>query len=244
MARRLWYPPASMSRLPRPLLVRVAIALLPAASALALVACASSGHAASPEAVLSAYGHAVQRGQLAQAYAMLSEDAKKSIPYEQFKRMLQENPEQAEELIRSLDRPQAGPARVTAKVTGADGQALILVYENGAWRVDGTAIDLYSQASPEAAAAAFVRAVENKRYDILLRYVPDAERDGLSEATLRAAWEGEQKADMARLIEALKAALPTARFEVVGERATFAYGAGGTLELVREHGAWKVEELK
>ena len=105
-----------MSRLPRPLLVRVALALLPAASALAFVACANSGHAASPEAVLSAYGHAVQRGQLAQAYAMLSEDARKTIPYEQFKRMLQDNPEQAEELIRSLDRPQAGPAHVTAKV--------------------------------------------------------------------------------------------------------------------------------
>jgi len=67
---------------------------------------------------------------------------------------------------------------------------------------------------------------------------------GLTEATLRAAWEGEQKQDMARLIEALKAALPAARFEIVGERATLAYGAGGTIELVREHAAWKVEELK
>jgi hypothetical protein len=110
--------------------------------------------------------------------------------------------------------------------------------------VDGSAIDLYSQATPEAAASAFVRAVDNKRYDILLRFVPDSQREGLGEAQLRAAWEGEQKPDMLRLTEALKAALPTARFEVVGERATLAYGAGGTIELVREHGAWKVEELK
>ncbi|HYQ27115.1 MAG TPA: hypothetical protein VER04_07845, partial [Polyangiaceae bacterium] len=85
---------------------------------------------------------------------------------------------------------------------------------------------------------------ENKRYDLLLRFVPDSQREGLTEATLRAAWEGEQKQDMARLIEALKAALPAARFEIVGERATLAYGAGGTIELVREHAAWKVEELK
>jgi hypothetical protein len=42
----------------------------------------------------------------------------------------------------------------------------------------------------------------------------------------------------------LKAVLPTARFEVLGERATLAFGAGGTLELVREHGSWKVEDLK
>jgi superfamily I DNA/RNA helicase len=208
------------------------------------VACAAGSNASSPEAVLSSYARAIQRGHLAEAYALLSDDAKKSINFEEFKRMIQENPEQAQELVRALDRPQSGPPRVTAKVTGADGEPLLLVYESGAWRVDGSAIDLYSQATPESAALAFLRAVENKRYDVLLRFVPDSQRDGLSEATLRSAWEGEQKQDMARLSEALKAALPTAHFEVVGERATLAYGAGGTIELVREHGAWKVEELK
>ena len=231
-----------MSRSARPLLLSVALAL-PAALP-ALVGCAAGSSAGSPESVLSAYAHAIQRGQLAEAYGLLSEDAKKTIPFEQFKRMIQENPEQAQELVRALDRPTSGPARVTAKVTGADGEPLLLVYENGAWRVDGSAIDLYSQAVPESAARSFVRALENKRYDLLLRFVPDSQREGLTEATLRAAWEGEQKQDMARLIEALKAALPAARFEIVGERATLAYGAGGTMELVREHAAWKVEELK
>ncbi|HEX3774585.1 MAG TPA: hypothetical protein VHV51_08985 [Polyangiaceae bacterium] len=222
------------------LLLRSSCAL----SALALSAACAGPGTGNPEDVLSAYSHAVQRGHLAEAYALLSDDAKKTIPFEQFRRMVQENPEAAQELARALDRPRSGPPRVTAKVTGADGEPLLLVYESGGWRVDGSAIDLYSQATPEAAASAFVRAVDNKRYDILLRFVPDSQREGLGEAQLRAAWEGEQKQDMARLTEALKAALPTARFEVAGERATLAYGAGGTIELVREHGAWKVEELK
>lgn len=224
--------------IPRAAIV-AALAVLPLA-----LGCATSGSAGSPEGVLSAYSHAVQNGHLADAYALLSDDAKKSITFDDFKRIIQENPEQAQELVRALGRPQAGPPRVTAQVTGADGEPLLLVYESGAWRVDGSAINLYSQASPEAAARAFLRAVENKRYDVLLRFVPDSQRDGLSEATLRSAWEGEQKQDMQRLTEALKAALPSARFEVVGERATLAYGAGGTMELVREHGVWKVEELK
>jgi len=230
-----------MPRSARSVLFCVALAAL--APSTGLFGCASS-HAGSPETTLAAYSNAVRAGRLADAYALLSEDAKKTIPFEEFKRIVQENPEQAQELIRALDRPQAGPARVTAKVTGADGEPLLLVLENGAWRVDGSAIDLYSQATPESAATAFVRGVENKRYDVLLRFVPDSQREGLTESTLRTAWEGEQKQDMARLIEALKAALPGARFEVVGERATLAYGAGGTVELVREHGAWKVEELK
>jgi hypothetical protein len=228
-----------MSRPARPVHFSVALAVLPL-----VVACATGSNAGSPEATLAAYSHAVQRGELGEAYDLLSEDAKKTIPFVQFKRIIQENPEQAQELIRALDRPQSGPARVTAKVTGADGEPLLLVFENGAWRVDGSAIDLYSQATPESAALAFVRGVENKRYDLLLRFVPDGQREGLNEGTLRAAWDGEQKQDMARLIEALKAALPGARFEIVGERATLAYGAGGTIELVREHGVWKVEELK
>lgn len=228
----------SMLRPARPLLFSIAFS---AFSALSGCAAAQSN---SPESVLSAYSRAVRHGQLAEAYALLSEDAKKSIPFAEFKRLVQENPEQAQELARALDRPQAGPPRVTAKVTGTDGEPLLLVFENGAWRVDGSAIDLYSQVTPEAACTGFVRAVENKRYDVLLRFVPDAQREGLTEATLRRAWEGEQKPDLDRSIEALKAALPAARFEVVGERATLAYGAGGTVELVREHGVWKVEELK
>jgi len=231
-----------MSRSARPRFSSVALALL--VTLPVTVGCAAGSSTGSPESVLSAYSRAIERGQLAEAYALLSEDAKKTIPFEQFKRMIQENPEQARELIRALDRPREGHARVTAQVTAADGEPLLLVYENGAWRVDGSAIDLYSQASPESAARAFVRAVENKRYDLLLRFVPDNQREGLTEASLRAAWEGEQKQDMARLVEALKAALPAARFEVVGDRATLAYGAGGTIELVREHAAWKVEELK
>src|SRR4051794_24840844 len=168
----VWYPPTPMPRPARLVLFSVVLAVLPS-----LLGCATSSSAGSPETTLSAYSHAVQRGQLAEAYALLSEDAKKTISFEQFKRMIQENPEQAQELIRALDRPQAGPARVTAQVTGADGQPLLLVFENGAWRVDGSAIDLYSQATPEQAALAFVRGVENKRYDLLLRFVPDSQRE-------------------------------------------------------------------
>ena len=110
--------------------------------------------------------------------------------------------------------------------------------------MDGSAIDLYSQATPEAAVRAFIRAYDNKRYDVLMRFVPDAKTEGLDAAKLKKAWEGEQREEMDRLTQALEAALPTARFERIGERATMAYGAGGTVELLREHGEWKIEEFK
>src|SRR5262249_6813917 len=159
----------------------------------------------------------------------------------QFQRMIRENPEEVREIARSLRRPTSSPPRVTATVTAPSGESVLLVYQNGAWRVDGSAVDLYSQATPDAAVRAFVRAFGNKRYDVLLRFVPDAQRQGMTEAQLRTAWEGEQRDELVRLTEALRAALPTARFEIIGERATMAYGAGGTVELVREQGNWKIE---
>jgi hypothetical protein len=207
------------------------------------VGCASGTAAQGPRETLDAYAKALQAGQTEAAYALLSDEAKKQLPYEAFVRMVRENPEEVRDIARALVRP-SGPPLVTATVTAPNGDSLLLVYEAGAWRVDGSAIDLYSQASPEAAVRAFIRAFENKRWDVLMRFVPDGKKEGLDAAKLKKAWEGEQKDELERLTQALAAALPTAKFERIGERATMSYGAGGTVELLREGGAWKVEEFR
>jgi hypothetical protein len=209
----------------------------------ALVGCASSHGASGPKETLDAYAQALRQGRVKDAYGLLSDEAQKNIPFEAFQRMVKENPEEVRDIANALTRP-SGPPLVTATVTAPNGESLLLVYEGGKWRVDGSAIDLYSQSSPEAAVRAFIRAFENKRYDVLLRFVPDGKKEGLDASKLKKAWEGEQKEEMERLTQALGAALPTARFERIGERATMAYGAGGTVELVREHGAWKIEEFR
>ncbi|HEX6278239.1 MAG TPA: hypothetical protein VFZ53_34575 [Polyangiaceae bacterium] len=206
-------------------------------------ACASSGQQLSPQESLDAYARALREGRTAEAYALLSADAKKEIPYESFQRIVRENPDEVREIARSLESP-ASPPRVTAVVTAPSGEALLLVYEGGAWRVDGSAIDLYGQSTPEAALRGFVRAFRNRRYDVLLRFIPDAEREGLGVAELKRAWEGAERAELERLVSAVETALPTARLEVTGDRATMAFGAAGTVELVRERGVWKVEDLK
>ncbi len=200
---------------------------------------------ADPDRVLREYSLAVEGGQAAEAYALLSSESKKTISFEQFQRILKENPEEARELAQSLRRPQAAPPRVTATVTGPDGESsILLVYEQGAWRVDASAIDLYSQRTPEAAVRAFLRAYDNRRFDVLLKFVPEDQREGLTVAELKKAWEGEERVDMDRLTGSLKASLPTAKVELFGDRATLAFGAGGSVELVRERGLWKIEDLK
>jgi hypothetical protein len=87
-----------------------------------------------------------------------------------------------------------------------------------------------------------MRAVERKRYDVVLKFVPDNHKEGLDAAKLKAAWEGHDKEEIDQVVAALRQALPTASIEEAGERATMAYGAG-TMQLVRERGLWKIEDF-
>ncbi len=216
-----------------------ALLLLPALA----LGCASAQAASSPRDALTAYAAALSEGRHADAYAWLSEDARRALPYAEFERMAKENPEELRQLAQGLLKP-AGPPQITAQVTAPSGESLLLVYEEGAWRVDGSAIDLYSQASPKLAVASFVRAFENQRWDILMRFVPTAEAEGLDAKKLETNWTGEQKEELTRLTQAIKGALPTAQVEVVGEHATLAYGSSGTIELVLEDGRWKIQEFE
>jgi hypothetical protein len=209
--------------------------------AISWVGCAA-GAGAGPREALRSYALALREGRTKDAYALLSAEARGRLSLPEFQRMVSENGREIEDISASLLAPAEVP-RVTATLTSPDGDTLLLVYEGDAWRVDASALDLYSQESPEAALASFVRAFNNKRYDVLLRFVPESKREGLSAEQLKQAWEGEQRQQVEQLTQALEASLPNVRVEVLGTRATVAYGAGGTVELVHELGAWRIEDF-
>jgi hypothetical protein len=75
-----------------------------------------------------------------------------------------------------------------------------------------------------------------------MRFVPDSHREGLDAAKLQAAWEGHERDEIEQVVTALKQALPAGTIEETGERAAMPYGAG-TIQLVREHGVWKIENF-
>jgi len=207
-----------------------------------LVACHSSALQQGPSDTLRAYARALDDGRADDAYKLLSGEARRSISAEAFRRMVKENTAEMKDIAHALSRPSSDPV-VTATVTSPRGESVLLVYEDGRWHLDGSAINLYGQSTPRQSVEAFLRAFERKRYDVMLRFVPDSHLEGLDESKLRAAWEGPQKEEMQRITAALRAALPTAQFEEIGDRATMAYGSGGTVQLVREHGAWKIEDF-
>jgi hypothetical protein len=207
-----------------------------------------------PAEALRAYARALEEGRAEDAYRLLSDDAKRSVSLEAFQRMVKENPDDVKEMARALARPGSDPV-VTATVQSPTGEKLELVYENGSWTIDGTGVDRYGQSSPRQALVGFLRAYERQRFDVMMRYVPDDEREGRAEGwskggealtaeKLKEAWTGPQKEFIAGIVQAIKAALPTAQIEETQDHAAMAYGAGGTVSFKRENGLWKIQNLK
>ena len=209
---------------------------------LTLLGCQSSTLQQGPSETLRAYARALDDGRADDAYKLLSSEAKRNISPDAFRRMVKENAPEMKDIAHSLARPSSDPV-VTATVTSPKGESLLLLYEEGRWRLDGSSINLYGQLTPRQAVEAFLRAFERNRYDVMLRFVPESQLEkGLDANRLRLSWEGAWKEEMQRITAALKAALPTAQFEELGDRATMAYGSS-TLQLVREHGVWKIEDF-
>lgn len=194
-----------------------------------------------PQSVLRSYARALDEGRAEDAYRLLSDEARRGMSFEAFRRAMTSSRDEVRELAKTLARPTAPPI-VTATLTSPSGEVLRLVLENGRWRVDGAALDLYPQDSPRHAIQGFLRAIERKRWDMVLRYVPDAHSDGLDAPKLKEAWEGPDRAELEQVALALRQALGSATIEETGDRASMPYGAG-TLTLVREHGLWKIEDF-
>ncbi len=208
-----------------------------------------------PNAALESYARALEEGRVEEAYRLLSDDARRTMSLEAFRRAVKDHPDDAVEVARALLRPTTDPLILATVTVG--GEELVLVYEGDRWRIDAAAVDLYSQATPRQAVEGLLRAYDKKRYDVILRYVPDAEREGagtlgeidpgagsaLTADMLKASWEGPEKEQIENTMRAIKAALGTSPIEETGDSAAMAYGAGGVVALVREKGLWKVRDL-
>lgn len=154
---------------------------------------------------------------------------------------MKDNPDEAREIGRALARPTSAPL-VTATVTGGDGEQLVLVLENGKWKLDPASLDFYAQDTPKHVVMGFVRALERRRFDVVLRYIPDAHREGFDAERLKKAWEGPDKEEMLHVLTALKQALPD-RLDRGDRRPRDHAVRRRHLQLVRERGLWKIEDF-
>ncbi len=194
-----------------------------------------------PADAISDFGAAVGRKDYAGAYAMMTAEYRKRVPFEDFRRDLDGGGADVQGVARRLEDTSARtPLQIDVDVDL--GRRLTLVLEGAQWRVAAHPFDLYDQTTPRAALRAFVGAVEMGRYDALLRLTPNRYRVAVTVQKLRDYWEGERKAENRKRIAELRANIGAPIVET-GDEARMPYGDNSEARLVREDGLWKIDDV-
>jgi hypothetical protein len=184
---------------------------------------------------------ALEVGDYDKAYDLMSDAYKRDHTREEYVRMMKENPSDVRETAKRLKKGRKNVA-VTAVYTYDDlRDEMKLVEEDGRWRIASDPLDFYPQDTPRACLRSFLRAVELRRYDVLVRFVP---KDyAMTEEQIRAQFEGEQKQDVADLVAKLRGAIDN-KIDVEGDQARMLYGDNKEVLFRREDGVWKIEDFR
>ncbi len=203
----------------------------PALLALALLSgCGAAGRVEGPSGTVRAYAAALSRGDAASAWVLLDEDARRGRTEPEHSALMAQNAEELAAQAEALDRAAGTEAvEARARVPLASGETVVLVLEDGEWRIDGGVLDAAGLGTPLDAVAAFRRA-------LMRRDLQGVERV-LSRQT-RAEWEEEVR----RLVEST-ADPDDLEVEIQGNRAHVRTTGGGSIELVRESGEWRVVDV-
>jgi hypothetical protein len=196
---------------------------------------------AGPDTALRAYLDAVAANRLDDAYRLMSSEYRKTHDRAAFERAL------SADARRGVDKLRGARVELLAEAQLDDGERLPLVVENGAWRIARDPLDFYPQRTPAEALRSFIRAIENKRWDATLKFVPARYRATINLEAVRARWEGERRVELLAELEAIRGALQRGEpFELgppEGE-ARLSVGERKQARLVREDGEWKIETLE
>lgn len=213
-----------------------------AAAALLLAACGGGVATGTPEDALATFARALREGDARTAYALTSERHRRRVSEEDFARWMRESPDEIRALAEALSHP-AGRAEQQAEVQIPGEGAVQLVRDDEGWRVASDVVDYYGQRTPQQALRSFVRAIARRRWDVVLRLVPAADAEGMTEASIRERWEGEAREEVERLAAGIRAALDAdAPIEERGDHAVMPWGDRYRAQLVREDGLWKIED--
>ncbi len=203
---------------------------------MALLGCGASG----PGDRLDDYAGALRDRRYEDAYAMMSAAYRQSVSESEFTTRLKNDRAAVLELVALLQEGR-GPVVERAEVQLADGTPITFRKENEEWLISSHTVDFYSQASPRLALRTFIRAVERRRYDVLLSLVPQSEREGMTEASLKAAIEGEDKQALEVLVGRLRASMQNP-IEEIGDSAVMRYAGRFAVRFVREEGVWRIQD--
>lgn len=193
---------------------------------------------ANPQTTLKAYVTAMEAKDYARAYALMSSAFRKEYDRDEFVSQHRKHPT---EVKRSVSELKQGPVKlvIEGEFRYGDGNRLRLVKEGDAWRLALDPVTFYSQRTPREALRSFVRALERRRFQILLGFVPLKWRKVMTVDDMRRLFEKKQLEATNQLIRNLKANLEN-KIEVKGDEAEMLYGDSYKVQFLREEGVWKI----
>lgn len=229
--------------------------LLLLAVGLAAAGCHPS-QGADPLPVVRRYLDLTTDGQVDAAYASLSDDFKRRCDRTCFARILTT---QRPELIQARAQVRAGEARVEtqARLTLSDGTVLQLAQapipvdappEKGVavpFLFSENPLDFYPQDTPERTLRSFARAVQARRYEALLRFIPQSLEEQYTLDALRERFDGPGRTALLKQLDTITRHLSEPFvFERDGRLAKLPIGDGKETRLLFEESRWRVLQLE
>jgi hypothetical protein len=205
---------------------------------LVLAAC---GGGKGPSGTLDQYGKALKNRDFGAAYELMSSSFRGKVSREDYIRMMKDNPREVDETADRL-RGKKGSLEVSAEFEYGLGDRMLLVQEDGDWRIAANPLGFYDQSTPRNALRGFLRAYRLERWDVMLRFVPNLYREKMDPAKMKAQFTGPSREQMENLINTLEANVDEPIIER-GNDARMSYGDRFTVTFVREDGAWKLKDL-
>ena len=202
---------------------------------------AACGGGKGPSATLDQYGKALKNRDYSAAYELMSSSFRGKVSRDDYVRMMKDNPREVDETADRL-RGKKGSLEVSAEFEYGLGDRMLLVQEDGSWRIAANPLGFYDQSTPRNALRGFLRAYRLERWDVMLRFVPNTYREKMDPAKMKAQFTGPSREQMENLINTLEANVDEPIIER-GNDARMSYGDRFTVTFVREDGAWKLKDL-
>lgn len=202
---------------------------------------ACGGSDKGPGTTLDAYSDALGKRDFAAAYKLMSTTFRDQHSEAEFIRMMKENSVEAQETAAHLRNPDKELV-ITAEFQFGLDERMKLIRERGTWRVSNNPIQFYNQTTPREALRSFLRAYRLKRWEIMLRLVPELYRKTMDVDKLRMQFEGESQEDIDSMMQRIEASVD-APIKDNGNEARMKYGDNSEVEFIRENGQWKIQDL-
>ena len=180
-----------------------------------------------PQAAVTAYADAVERGDARALRALLTERGRAAYSEKEVEDALREN---RKELMARSESWKRSQVETTATLWSEDRDPISLVIEGEEFRLDGAGLMPARALTPEAALAELRVAVRARSLRLILSVLA-----------------AEKRTELESVIEALDEALDEIELAVTttrGDRAEIELPSGVRVTLVRVEGVWRIEEIE